>query len=82
MPAKDCTHSDCHHTSLQGSVSLCPGPQGLTLLLERSISICYLYPESTSPSLGLGRGAGPHKQQQPWRLQRQNQRRGSWREEL
>lgn len=81
MPPKEYSNSDSHHTfSLQGSISRCPGPQGLTLLLERSISICYLYPESTSPSLGLGRGAGPHKQQQQQRrLQRQNQRRGSWR---
>lgn len=59
MPSEEYSNADSHHTfSLQGSISWCPGPQGLTLLLERSISICYLYPESTSPSLGLGRGAG------------------------
>lgn len=78
MPAKEYSNSDSHHTfSLQGSVSRCAGPQGLTLLLERSISNCYLYSESTSPSLGPGRGAGLHKQQQQqWK--RQNQRRDSW----
>lgn len=59
----------------QGSISLSPGPQGLTLLLERSISICYLYPEGASLSLCLGRGAEMHKQQQ--RLQSPNETRGS-----
>lgn len=62
---------------LPGSVFLCPGPQGLTLLLERSVSISYLYPEGTSPSLCLGRGAGLHQQRQ--NHQDQGRAAGGWR---
>lgn len=81
MFSKEYSNSDSHHAFALGKeASLCPEPQGLTLLLERSISICYLYPKGTSPSLCPGRGTELCKQQPeaPGPESEEGQQGGRW----